>query len=172
MFLPKVYKHSKWLCLAIILFFAGQLFINYKHGMVFSPFFHYGMYSHKILIEKNYPIIEVFANGKLLEGHDFSPQQWDKIMLPIQYLKNIKRSNSLYENEVKRLMQKVHLTTTEQNFIQQCDVPSFEKWYRNYLADIIGQSVSQLEIIERIYHYNGFELNKTDSIKNLSLLCN
>lgn len=176
MFIKQVYKHNKWLCLAMILFMAGQLFVNYKHGMVVSPFFHYGMYSHEIKIEKSYPVVEVTINGKLLRGQDYTPQQWDKIMLPIQYYSNIQHSNELYHNEVKRLLQKLSITTNEANFLQQCDEASFVKWYKNYLSFITKEPVPiaigmQLEINERQYIFNGHILTQTDSLKSLAQLC-
>ena len=52
MFLQKVYKHSKLLFLAMLGFIAGQLFINYKHGVVCSPFYHYGMYSEVMKVRQ------------------------------------------------------------------------------------------------------------------------
>ncbi len=171
LFIKQVYKHNKWLCLAMIIFIAGQLFVNYKHGMVVSPFFHYGMYSHGINVEKSYPVIEVSVNDKRLRGQDFTAQQWDKIMLPIQYHSNIGRSNELYEREIKRLLSKLHISSNENYFFQQCNEEAFEKWYKVYLASIVGQPVLQLQINQRIYAFSGQALTPTDSTKSLAQLC-
>ena len=67
----------------IIIFIAGQLFINYKRGLVFSPFYHYGMYSSIIKPATQYNIPEVFVDGERLAAKDFSPQEWDNIMQPV-----------------------------------------------------------------------------------------
>ena len=134
------------------------------------------MYSHVIKVEKSYPVIEVTINGKLLRGQDYTPQQWDKIMLPIQYYSNIQQSNGLYNNEVKRLLQKLSIATNEANFLQQCDEESFVKWYKNYLSFITKEPVpiaigNQLIINERQYSFNGQVLTPTDSLKSLAQLC-
>ena len=171
MFLKQVYKHNKWLCLVMILFIAGQLFVNFKRGMVVSPFFHYGMYSHRINVEKGYPVVEVTVNGKQLRGQDFTAQQWDKILLPIQYHSNIGRSNRLYENEVKRLLGRLHISANEKDFLQKCNEESFENWYTVYLASFVGQPVQQLQINERMFAFNGQTLIPTDSIQSLAQLC-
>ena len=128
MFISEVYKHNKWICIAIILFVAMQLLIGYKHGMVVSPFYNYGMYSHAIKIEKFYNIFEVTVNGKLLRGQDFTPQQWDKIMLPLQYYSNISQSNHLYNFEVKRLLNKFHIASKEEDFLQLHESHLSPKW--------------------------------------------
>ena len=154
----------------MILFVAMQVFVGYKHGLVVSPFFNYGMYSHEINIEKNYPVFEVKANGRLLRGQDFSPQQWDKIMLPVNYYANIHRSNDLYENEVKRLLGRLHISTEERKFLQQCDAVDFEKWYAKYLETVTGHLTNNLEISCRYYLYDG-RLQPTDSVIKLAELC-
>src|SRR4051812_31223866 len=109
MFLQKVYRHSKILFAAMVFFIAMQLFINYKHGVVLSPFYHYGMYSGVMNTNDSYTIFAVGLNGKQLRGQDFSSQQWDQIMLPLQYYSAINKSNELYEADIKRLLEKMHL---------------------------------------------------------------
>ncbi len=156
-----------------MLFFAiGQLFVNYKRGLVATPFFHYGMYSHKINIEKEYEIIEVEVNGKMLRGEDFAPHIWDKILLPVAYFINIKNSNQLYNSDIKRLTGIVCLTTHEAHFIQHCNYHSFEIWYRKYLEKIVGHPIINCKLQLHNYNFNNSILQPTDSIKSLPLLCN
>ena len=77
MFLKKLYQHNKFWFVVIILFIAGQLFINYKRGVVFSPFYHYGMYSSAIKPATQYNIPEVFVDGERLavESRPCLPEQ-------------------------------------------------------------------------------------------------
>ncbi len=172
MFLTQVYKYNKML-FAVMLFFAiAQLFVNYKRGLVATPFFHYGMYSHKINIEKKYEVIEVEVDGKILSGKDFAPHKWDKIILPVVYFMNIKQSNQVYYNEIKRLTAIVHLTTHEEYFIQQCNINSFEIWYKKYLEKIVGHSIVNCTIQLHNYNFSNSTLQPTDSIKSLKTLCN
>jgi hypothetical protein len=79
LYLQQLYRHNKWLAALVIAFFAVQLFINYKQGVVASPFYHYGMFSAPAKIKHQYAVNSFFVNGQLLRGQDFTPQQWDKI---------------------------------------------------------------------------------------------
>ena len=134
MFLQEVYKHNRWLFLAMALFIVAQLFINLKRGLVVSPFYHYGMYSEVINVETKYNVFEVQVNGKKLQAENFSPQQWDKIIVPLSFYTSIdKRSNTLYNTDVQRVLNKLHITSTASNFVQECNYNDFEKWYRLYL---------------------------------------
>ena len=65
MFLQQVYKYSKWFFLFMIIFIISQLYVGYKHGMVVSPFYNYGMYSEVFKIKDSYEIWEVEVNNKV-----------------------------------------------------------------------------------------------------------
>ena len=171
MFISQVYKHSKWLCAAMILFVLLQLFINVKRGIVATPFLHYGMYSHSIKIERRYEVLEVKVNDKLLKGSDFTPQQWDRILLPLNFYIHLHVSNSLYENEVERLLGKFHISTQDQDFLQQCDFDSFEKWYNKYLKNVRNQPIHSCLVQLRVYQYKDARLMPADSVTNLARLC-
>ena len=172
MFLTRVYRYNKGLLAFMLFFVIAQLFVNYKRGLVVTPFFHYGMYSHRINIEKGYQIIKVEVEGKILRGADFSPHSWDKILLPIVYFSNIKQSNNLYYSEIRRLTGIIHLTTKEENFIQQCNSKSFENWYKNYLEKIVGHSIKNCRIQLQFYNFTNSSLQQIDSVTRLSILCN
>ncbi len=155
------------------LFVLGQLFINYKHGVVASPFLHYAMYSDVIKVNTNYPVFEVTVNGKLLQGKGYRPQQWDKILLPLYYFKNINAlSNKMYHSDIKRLMTAAHLSPNDARFIQQCHAEQFTEWYISYLQTIINQQVNILDIRYHTYHFNGQLLTPTDTSFLFSQLCN
>jgi hypothetical protein len=162
----------------IIAFIAGQLYFNYRIGVVYSPgvfvspFYLYGMYANVYKIEVDYSITEVEVNSHLLEGKDFTPQQWDKIMLPVKFYAEIKASNSLYKTEIERLMKKISIQTREINFIQSCNDTAFKNWYTSYLQNIISEKINAIEIRQRIYQYKGHHLQPTNTVLSLSQLCN
>ena len=56
MFLEKVYRYNKALFAGMLFFIVMQLFVFYKHGMVFSPWYNYGMYSEVIKPQKEYAV--------------------------------------------------------------------------------------------------------------------
>ena len=171
MFLKQLYKHSKLLFLLVIVFICGQLFINIKRGLVFSPFYHYGMYSHVMKPEDEYLIPEIIVNGSRIKGSDFTPWTWDKINQPITYFKGIPASNALYNNEVKRLTPSFLSTQKTNNFLQACDYKTFLEWYKNYLADVLGKPVRTVDIAYRNFRFNKGKLEPTSTTFTLTGLC-
>jgi hypothetical protein len=156
----------------MIFFVAAQLFINFKQGLVISPFYHYGMFSAVSKLKDSYEIIEVQQNGKMLRGQDFSIQEWDKIMLPLQYYAGINSNNKLFRTDIKRLLTKLHLSANDKNFLLQCNYQQFENWYKNYLAQITNQPTNTLNICFHQYRFTSNKLIATDSVTVLSQQCN
>lgn len=171
MFLKQVYKHNKWLFAAFVGFALLQLFINFKHGMVASPFLHYGMYSQAMKIKDSYDVVEVIVDGKMLEGKDFSPQQWDKITLPVHYFAQLNKSNNLFDTDIQRLMHTAHLSTNKNNYVQPCNTNGFQKWYSAYLQNVLGKTIHQVDVRYRTYKFQHNRLAPTDSMLSLAQLC-
>ena len=171
MFIKQLYNYSKLLFLLMILFLTGQLFINYKFGVVVSPFLNYGMFSEVFTVKPQYQVWEVDVNGKRLQARDFSIQQWDKVILPIQYFYSINSSNELYRTEIRRLFNNLHITTDEKKFLQTCNYLQFEQWYRSYLERVTGSSIHSLAIHYHAYQYNGSRLIPTQTDTLLPQLC-
>ncbi len=110
----------------VVIFFAAQLFINIKRGIVLSPFYHYGMYSAVMDPKMHYDIWEVWVNGRRLEGERFSAWQWDKVLQPVIYYSSLNKSNELFYTDVKRLMNKVHVDVDSRHFTMNCDYVAFQ----------------------------------------------
>lgn len=171
MFLLQVNRHSKGLLLLMVIFAIGQLFINYKRGMVISPFFHYGMYSGIIKIKNTYDIFEIEQNGKRLRGQDFTPEQWDRIILPLQCYAGVNKSNELYETEIKRLLSKIGVSAASQNFISVCNYQEFENWYKIYVGDVTDEKIHTISVNYCTYQYESNSLRRTANCLPLSQLC-
>jgi hypothetical protein len=145
MYIRKLYQqHRGWL-LFVLLFIGVQLFINFKRGVVFSPFYHYGMYSAYIPLKDSLQVTEIEVNGKRLLAKDFSPQQWDKILLPIKNYQSLTLHNGLPDEGMNKLMHKLHLASTTNQKID------FITWYKPYLASITGTRVDSLHIYQSYY---------------------
>ena len=171
MFLQKVLKHSKLLFVTMLVFLVGQLFINYKHGVVFSPFYHYGMYSEVIEVKDHYQVWEIEVNGKKLKAKDYSIQQWDMLVLPLQYYEGIQKNNSLYTTDIKRLLGQLHISAPEKYFINNCNYTQFEKWYAARVTNITHLNVQNLRIQYRTYQYKNHRLVATNESLLLAQLC-
>lgn len=156
----------------MILFIIAQLFINFKRGMVFSPFYHYGMYSEVMNVHVNYTVFEVEANRQTLKAQDFSPRQWDKIILPLNYYSIISKSNALYQTDIKRLMNKILVFSNEKNFLQNCDSDSFNKWYKSYLESMMHEKIVVLNIRSHTYQFKSGHLQATNSYTLPVQACN
>lgn len=171
MYLRQLHTHHRLLSAFAIIFICGQLFVILIWGIVITPFYNYGMYSEVIEIKKNYEVFEVEVNGKRLRGEDFSPQEWDKIILPVQFYAAINKSNELYNTEIKRLLDKMHISVNDQNFLLSCQYQQFENWYKDYLQSITKQKAASLTIHYRNYKYDLNKLVPTTSSLPLSQLC-
>ena len=171
MFLNQLYKHSKLLFVLVMVFISGQLCINVKHGLVFSPFYHYGMYSQVMQPQNEYLVPEIIVDGTLLKGNDFTPWTWDKILQPVNYFTAIPASNALYKNEVTRLTPAFLLPGKTSNFKQPCDYQGFMEWYKKYLSGILGKPVTTVEVASRKYIFSNGKLESTPITFTLSSQC-
>jgi hypothetical protein len=171
MYLRQLQLHSRLLAALVILFICGQLFVILIWGIVITPFYNYGMYSEQMHIKDEYKVFEIELNGKRLRGEDFSSQEWDKILLPLQFYAGIHESNILYKNEIKRLMNKMHFTADDNNFLQTCNYQQFEAWYEHYLEDMTKQEIKSLIINYRTYQYHRNRLDASPSSISISQTC-
>jgi hypothetical protein len=131
------------------------------------------MYSEVIDVKSRYNVFEVQVNGERLEAKKFSPQEWDKIILPLQYYTSINtKSNALYHTDIKRLLNKMHIPTKTKHFIQKCNYEEFERWYHSYLETMLKKKINSLHILSRVYSFSSGHLNPTDTTLSLSQVCN
>lgn len=172
MYLQQLYKHNKWLFSLVILFITGQVFVILIWGIVVTPFYNYGMYSEVMIPKKEYWLYEVNVNGKKLQGKNFSPQQWDKIILPLYYYSSVNvKSNALFYSDVKRIMNKMFLNPNEKRFLQNCNEEQFTEWYKRYLSASLSSPVNALHIRYRKYLFKDEMLRSSNTFYTLSQLC-
>jgi hypothetical protein len=164
-FLKKVYRYNKWLCGAMLLFIAGQLFVFYRAGMVFSPWYNYGMYSDVIKPQKEYAIYKIYADGKLMAGNEYTPQQWDKIHFTLLQTDAATCNSMFYQNQISRLFIKFHLPVPAEHFyINTLYNPAeIRAQYPTRLAKYFGKQ--QVQIIPMLYEWDGNTLIEKDSLK-------
>jgi hypothetical protein len=116
MFLKQVWRHNKPLCLFFTVFIFCQLLVNYKGGMVFSPFYHFGMYSGKQYIIPVYNVPEAYKNGKIIEGKNYTTQQWDKIFVTYNYFTYADSNTNFNITEAERLGKKLGFSFNANRF--------------------------------------------------------
>lgn len=147
MYIKQLYQHNKFLFAVMLLFIVCQLFINFKRGIVISPFYHYGMYSEVMKPKDSYDVFGIVADGETLPAKNFSAQQWDKIMQPIIYYSRHKEWNMDMYNQVHRL---TGISDTSK-YISNVQKKDFFDWYRRYLSYILKKEVRSLTVQQKTY---------------------
>ena len=154
LFLQKLYNHNKLLFLGFVLFIIVQLFLNFKQGMVATPFMHFGMYSGPFKVQPEISVTEIIVNGEKLSAEDFSATQWDKIVLPIElYCSQHKRGKTFYHEDIKRLLARFHIPSNEKSFYLELSNADFLSAYQKVLSSIIGRDINKIEILRSKYRY-------------------
>jgi hypothetical protein len=102
MFLQRVWKHSRPLFFFMVLFIAAQLFVAYKRGMVFSPFYNYWMYASPYRNSDSLEVVSIYAGGQVIRGSSFNATQWDK-MLGAYALASSSEGNRHLYGEISRI---------------------------------------------------------------------
>jgi hypothetical protein len=147
MYLKTLFNQNKFWFVVVIAFIACQLFINFRHGMVFSPFYHYGMYSDVMKPQQGYPVFGLVVDGEELKAKDFSPQRWDKIVQPLVYYTKHQQWNAGIFSEVHRL---TRISDTAKYF-NKLTKNDFTFWYKQYLSAMLGKEVMNVVIDSKIY---------------------
>jgi len=154
MFLKKVYRYHKLMGIGMLFFVLVQAFCFYKGAMVFSPWYNYGMFSHKIVIDSVYSVNKV---GNL-KGSDFNPQMWDKIHWTFAQYQLNWQNDSLYEKDIKRIFLKGHLPAPSKiNYVngEKLTVESFAGWYQAYLLRRVPGAGNVIKTDSSKYVWNG-----------------
>lgn len=175
MFLKEVYRHSKWMFAGMLFFAIAQLTINYKRGMVFSPFFHYGMYSAKVEPQHDYLVNVVKLDGDTLRGEDFTPAEWDKVQYTLHQAISSRCDSLFYKNQVTRLFNKAGLPAPNSKFfINKENQQDRLNIYKLWLAKQLGKEGSKVEISQNSYFYFKEKFvfqQKMDTLTGTNILC-
>jgi hypothetical protein len=147
MYLKTLFHQSKFWFAVVVVFILCQLFINLKKGMVFSPFYHYGMYSEVMKPQASYPIFGVVVDGEELKTKEFTPQQWDKIIQPLVYYSKHQSWNAEMFDHARRITG-VSSYSYYNNRLTKND---FLAWYRLYLSELLDKDVMQVNIKHKTY---------------------
>ncbi len=168
MFLKKVYRYNKWICSGMLFFMMMQLLVFYRPGMVFSPWFNYGMYSGVIKPAKEYEAYKVFGDNEVLAGNDFTPQQWDRIHFTLIQSDASTCNGHFYDTQISRLFKKFHLPDPGKSFFinTMLDPDMIKLQYQLHLAKVLGKQ--HVQTIALRYEWDGNSLVEKDSLKAIN----
>ena len=153
MFLLKVYRYNKWLFIGMLFFMLGQLVVNYKRGLVFSPWYHYGMFSAKVPVKDTYAVTLVKGANQL----PWAPEAWDRVYVTLWQYQNLNENDSIYQKEIKRLFAKAGLSEPDKKYyVQQVSRRSFLNWYTAHLqrSNRFGSLKIELLPVKAIWNGN------------------
>lgn len=150
-YFKRLYCYNKVLFYLILSFTLLQLALTVKKGVLFSPWFKFGMYSDVFKIKNTYRINKVDN----LKGSNFTAQEWDKIHWTLAQYQLHEKSDSVYENGVKPLFKGIYLPNTQKNiYFFPVDSIDFSKWYNAYLSNMLGESTRDFQIQTNTYNWD------------------
>ncbi|HMR92255.1 MAG TPA: hypothetical protein PKC69_08065 [Chitinophagaceae bacterium] len=133
MFLKQVYRYSKPMFLLMVLFALFQLFCFYKQGMVFAPWFNYGMYSGRVKIQPEY---DVYALPGKYNGTTrwLLPQKDDRVLLALDWYNGQEANNLFFQKNVMGVCSKFRLKPDAAKFTIHVPEATFRRWYYPYAS--------------------------------------
>ena len=166
MYLKRLWLHNKVLCGLLLLFATFQIINNIRQDVAFSPVYTYGMYSQVIKPQKKYIVPEISVNGNLLETKNFTPQQWDKIILPVLLFSKQEAWNRFeFDSYIRRLLQ----IEDSSFYINKLSKAQFDEWYKKYLSEIIHLDISNLVITFNEFDFNNRELRRLRTLETTTI---
>ncbi len=166
MYLKKLYQQNKFWFVIVSLFAILQLVNNIRQDVAITPVYQYGMFSEVVKPEKNYLVFEFFVNGTLLQTKNFSPQQWDKIIVPIQLFSKQKEWNSYwFHNDIQRLLN----VSDSSKYMNDISQQQFNNWYKDYLQALLNEKVNSVIIQFNQYQFNESQFIKLQTINSYSV---
>jgi hypothetical protein len=148
----------------MLFFVCVQLFCFYKKGMVFSPWYNYGMYSEVMNPKEVYTVTKVYADSQLLKGNNFSPQAWDRIHYNLHLATAAACNDHFYEKEIKRIAQKFHVPTPGKwNYVNhKYESSQIFQFNKRILSQRLNHN--NIEVYPLEYSWNGKSLVFKDSL--------
>lgn len=164
MFLKKVFFYNKWMFWGMVVFITMQLFCFYKQGMVFSPWYNYGMYSGKSYPKTQYEVYNVsYKYGPTTRF--FFPYRDDKIFLALSMFQNQQNNNLFFNNSVARISNKVSLHPSPSHYTSHISEANFLNWFNNYANSWIYPSKNSIANYTGVAIWNGIELKLADGLQ-------
>ncbi len=157
MYLKQLYQHNKLWCGIVVFFIVAQLVINYKKGFVVTPMYHYGMFSSPAKQPDSLQIFQVEVNGKLLQPLDFTPQQWDNVILPLNYFYNT-TSDTSWKKVCRGVFRITNTNALAANYSIQLTTSKFYNWYQTQLQQILPSKIASIRI------FSATAINKSNTL--------
>ena len=118
------------------------------------------MYSSPITPSNSYNVPEVFVNGRQLQTKDFSPQQWDNIILPVPKFYAQQNWNiNQWQHDICRLLP----FSDSLKFVNNISEREFKIWYVKHLKSILKPPTDSVSIVFTNYYFDGSSFTKANN---------
>lgn len=172
MFLKKLYRHNKTLCLVVVAFLFAYIYLNYKWGMVATPIHQYGMFSGKHYFKDPLKVYFVKANGKNINEATISQIERDVLQTYPDYYEKQKSVNESVYNTVSAFF-KYAAISAEKNrykYLNTINDSLFTTWYQTKIREIIHEPLKYLEVTRQQFVWENGKLKPIDTAKKLSFI--
>ena len=158
LFLVKVFKKNKFLFLLFWSFIAGSFYFNYK-GVETTPFFIWAMFAGKMEPKAEYKIVTVSYNdGKTFNlPHTFNEPRSMMVYFTLNHYRKIDANRM--EDPMKDVLSTVLprypflVPYAERLVTEPEENKRYLQWLKDYLSSIIGETVNNATVYERLVHF-------------------
>ena len=153
MFLKELWIYSKALTIGFILFILSWAYINYKHGATVAPLYQYGMYANKFFIADTQQVIQLYANGRMIDYTKYSMAERDLLQFPLQYYAIQQPVNDNVFYTMKRILGHVYIgrLMSKEKYTNTVTDQQFTTWYTQLVERITNTPIYKLEAYEQKY---------------------
>ncbi|MDI9364805.1 MAG: hypothetical protein QM541_07630 [Flavobacterium sp.] len=141
----------------LIFFIVAQLVINYRKSFVVTPWYHYGMFSTPALQPDSLQVFQVEVNGKILQPLDFTPQQWDNVILPLNYFYNT-TTDTLWKKICRSVFRISNPNPLAPNYSIQLTTSEFYSWYQTQLQQMLPNKIASIHV------FSATAINKSSTL--------
>jgi hypothetical protein len=170
MFIKRLYRHSKILFFAFVLFIVAFIFINYKWGLTATPIYQYGMFSSKFYIKDTQSVFKIYVNEKLLDITKYSFAERDIMLVTLEkYGQQVNNNEAVY-TVMKKIPQQFGITMPVGLYRCMVADKNFTGWYKKSLQQIIGYPVKKLEVYKQQVAWGNDAVQEITSPTKLSFI--
>ena len=172
MFIKRLYRYNKALCILFLVYIVSFIVVNYKWGTVATPVLQYGMYSGIFKLKDTQTVYLVEANHRMVNCAGLSLTERDILQIYPESYRLQDRVNEDAFSTMQRYFRPVGLSGVMhyEKFHNRVNDSLFLKWYGGEVERFIGEPVKELKIYQQHYVWGGKNLQPAGTaIKLMSL---
>lgn len=174
MFIKRLYRYNKAVCILFLVFILSFIVVNYKWGTVTTPVLQYGMYSGIFKLKDTQTVYLVEANHRMLNCAGLSLTNRDILQIyPESYMLQSRVNDDAFST-MQRYFRPVGLSgfMHYEKFHNRVNDSLFLQWYGGEVERITGEPAGELKIYEQHFTWQGKSLQPAGTVTKLMSLGN